>query len=62
MKKLRFDRIAMVVSTIVLICLTPALNSWANTMRPEAGLGGECLMWVMPVLIYGLYVSIKRGV
>lgn len=62
MKKLRIDRIAMVVSTIVLVCLTPALNSWANTMRPEAGLGGECLMWLMPVLIYGLYVSIKRGV
>lgn len=48
-----------VASTIALLLSIPSLNQWANATRDQAAYGGECLLWLMPGLLYMLYATIR---
>lgn len=42
----------VIVSTILLLIATPLLNNYLNQGRAVSGLGGECLIALLPSLIY----------
>lgn len=43
-----------VILTIFLFFAVPNLNKYANKSRRDPGYGGECIMWLMPGLLYTL--------
>lgn len=46
--------------TALLLMITPHLNKWVNIhVRGYWAYGGECFIWVFPVLIYGLVKTMK---
>lgn len=46
-------------STILLLLATPLFNYYANQNREVAGFGGECLAFILPLLIYACYWSMR---
>lgn len=57
--KMNKIHILVIISTVLLMMLTPKINEMVNLTRVEHGIGGECFAWLFPVLIYGLYESLK---
>lgn len=41
-------------ASIAILILTPVLNMVANATRNVPGIGGECLLWIFPLLISGV--------
>lgn len=41
--------------TFALLLMIPMLNDYANLSRPEPKYGGECIMWMLPGLLYLLF-------
>ena len=39
--------------------MIPTFNRIANQTRIEPGYGGECLVWLIPSLLYFLFKTIK---
>lgn len=58
-KKIDKLKVATVFSTMVLIVMTPAFNKIANATREIPGYGGECLVWLLPLLARVLYTMCK---
>ncbi len=59
-RKLNKVKVFVVVSTIVLACITPVLVTWCNTSRDVKTFGGEAFVCVFPALLYCLSKSIKE--
>lgn len=53
-------KIITVAFTIAFILAIPMLNEYANTFRTEPRFGGECIMWMLPGLLYLLYLEYKE--
>lgn len=53
MKRFIIKKIVVAI-TLVLLILTPSMNRLANESRGVNGFGGECLIWAVPMLMYGL--------
>lgn len=49
----------LILVTVVLLLLTPWFNEMVNQSRTVPGFGGECVIWLMPILCYGLYDTVK---
>lgn len=48
------------IATILLLILTPKFNAMANESRTVNGFGGECLIWTIPMLAYGVVADGTR--
>ena len=57
--KMNKIHILVIILTVLLVMLTPKFNEMVNFTRTKPGIGGECFAWLFPVLIYGLYESLK---
>lgn len=44
----------VILLTVVLLIATPFMNDLVNESRGYEAVGGECLVWLFPILIYGL--------
>ena len=53
-------KIITVGLTIALILAIPSFNEFANATRQEPGFGGECIMWMLPGLLYMLYTNLRE--
>lgn len=40
------------VLMILLTILIPVFNHFANMYRQTPGLGGECFLWLIPLIVY----------
>ena len=58
-RKINKIHILVIISTILLMILTPKFNEMVNFTRTTPGIGGECFVWLFPMLIYGLYDTFK---
>ncbi len=58
-RKINKIHILLIISTVLLMMLTPKFNELVNFTRTKPGIGGECFAWLFPVLIYGLYETFK---
>lgn len=48
------------LATIALLLLTPWMNAEANKSRSTNAYGGECLIWTLPLLVYGISDGIRE--
>ena len=53
-------KIITVAFTIAFILAIPMLNEYTNTFRTEPRFGGECIMWMLPGLLYMLYTNLRE--
>lgn len=53
-------KIITVALTIALILAIPSLNQMANATREHKAYGGECIIWMLPGLLYMLYTNLRE--
>lgn len=50
---MRKIKLILIISSIVLLLLTPAMNNLVNRSRAVNGFGGEVLIWIFPIALLG---------